>query len=525
VNLIQELLALQESAGHLRDEDLAALGRRLRMPLSEIEAISSYYPRFRRRPRSGRHRLAVCRDLSCKLRGGDDARQSLEALCLRRGDVEFEPRSCLGRCDSAPACSLDGQPMTAEAAHHALDPGALEPAPHSAAPLPRRRIDPYPDASQHYGVLRESLAAGHSSGLCERLERSGLRGMGGAGFPTGRKWALVAKESSTPKYVICNADESEPGSFKDRAILAELPHLVIEGIVLAALAVGAQRGWIFVRHEYAGECEILRSALDDARQAGVLGQGILGSNFDFELDIFVSPGGYILGEETALLEALEGRRGEPRLKPPYPGHSGLHGQPTLINNVETLAQVPTILRSGSAEFKFLSVSGDVERPGVHELPLGSSLRELIALCGGMRDGRPLLAILPGGASTAFLPADAVDTPLDWEALRAAGSALGSGAVVVVGEGADLRGLAANLTAFFSNESCGKCVPCRVGTRKAVELIARDAPGDRALLAELHQTLVDTSLCGLGQVALIPLMSVFERFPDSALAENGKKGDP
>jgi NADH:ubiquinone oxidoreductase subunit F (NADH-binding) len=184
----------------------------------------------------------------------------------------------------------------------------------------------------------------------------------------------------------------------------------------------------------------------------------------------------------------------------------------LINNVETLAQVPYVLRKGSVDFKFLSVSGDVERPGVLELPIGSSLRELIEQCGGMRDARPLLAILPGGASTAFLPADRADTAIDWESLQAAGSALGSGGVVVVGEGADLLELAANLTAFFRNESCGKCVPCRLGTRKAVELIARDAPGDRALLAELHQTLVDTSLCGLGQVALIPLLSVFEHFP-------------
>jgi NADH:ubiquinone oxidoreductase subunit F (NADH-binding)/NADH:ubiquinone oxidoreductase subunit E len=522
VNLIQELLALQESRGHLRDEDLADLGRRLRVPLAEIEAVTSYYPRLRRRPRSGRHRLAVCRDLSCKLRGGDAALETLEATSIRRGDVEFERRSCLGRCDSAPACSLDGEPMTTARARHALDPSAPEPAdPAPGAASPARRIDPYPDPSERYGVLRESLAAGRSTELCERLEGSGLRGMGGAGFPTGRKWALVAGEQATPKYVICNADESEPGSFKDRAILAELPHLVIEGMALAGLAIGASRGWVFLRHEYGREGEILRDALDAAREAGFLGRGILGSRFDFEVEIFVSPGGYILGEETALLEALEGRRGEPRVKPPFPGQVGLHGQPTLINNVETLAQTPYVLRNGSVDFKFFSVSGDVERPSVLELPVGGSLQDLIDSCGGMREGRPLLAALPGGASTAFLSAHSTDIPMDWDSLSAAGSALGSGGVVVVGEGADLLELAANLTAFFRNESCGKCVPCRLGTRKAVTLIERDAAGDRALLRELHETLVETSLCGLGQVALNPLMSVFESF-SSELPEPGRR---
>jgi len=517
VNLIQELLALQESSGYLQDADLEALSRRLRVPLAEIEAVTSYYPRLRRRPHKGRHRLAVCRDLSCKLRGGDAALRDLEALSLRRGDVEFESRSCLGRCDSAPACSLDGKAMTAAHASHALDSDAPESAAPATAPAsPTWRIDPYPDPSQRYGVLREALAAGRSSEICARLEASGLRGMGGAGFPTGRKWTLVAQQQATPKYVICNADESEPGSFKDRAILAELPHLVIEGMALAALAVGARSGWVFLRHEYAPEGRILSEALEEARNAGVLGRGILGSDFDFDVEIFLSPGGYILGEETALLEALEGRRGEPRVKPPFPVQSGLHGQPTLINNVETLAQTPYVLRNGSVDFKFFSVSGDVERPGVLELPLGTPLQALIDGCGGMRDGRPLLAVLPGGASSAFLPADRVDTPLDWEPLREAGSALGSGGVVVVGEvvgeGADLLDLAANLTAFFRNESCGKCVPCRLGTRKAVELIERNGAGDRALLAELHETLVDTSLCGLGQVALVPLMSVLESFP-------------
>ncbi len=246
----------------------------------------------------------------------------------------------------------------------------------------------------------------------------------------------------------------------------------------------------------------------------MLGNSVCGSDLRFDLKIFVSPGGYILGEETALLEALEGRRGEPRNKPPFPGVIGLHGQPTLINNVETLAQVPRILRTGRADLKFFSVSGDVARPGVVEAALGTQLGELIERCGGLRDGQKLLAFLPGGASTGFLPASRADVPLDWEPLREAGSALGAGAVVVVGDGADLLELGGNLTAFFRNESCGKCVPCRVGTEKAVILIERRDEAGLELLPELDEALRETSLCGLGQVALTPVLSILEHFPQA-----------
>jgi NADH:ubiquinone oxidoreductase subunit F (NADH-binding) len=249
-----------------------------------------------------------------------------------------------------------------------------------------------------------------------------------------------------------------------------------------------------------------------------LGSGIFGSDFDFDVEVFVSPGGYILGEETALLEALEGRRGEPRNKPPFPGVRGLHGQPTLINNVETFAQVPRILRTGQAELKLFSVSGDVERPDVVEAPLGTTARQLIARCGGMRDDRELLAFLPGGASTGFLPARHADLPLDWEALQEIGSSLGSAAVLVVGEGADLRELAGNLTAFFRNESCGKCVPCRIGTHQAVGLIESGDAKAASRLRELHETLAATSICGLGQAALNPVLSVLDNFDDSVWSD-------
>jgi NADH:ubiquinone oxidoreductase subunit F (NADH-binding) len=384
-------------------------------------------------------------------------------------------------------------------------------------------LDPYATADEHYGLLREWLDAGtepdRGAAMIERLDSSGLRGMGGAGFPTGRKWKLVRAEPVTPRTVICNADESEPGTFKDRDLLARAPHLVLEGMVLAGLAVGSHDGWVYIRHEYGPERERLQAAIDRARELGVLGDRVLGSDFGFDIQIFVSPGGYVLGEETALLEAMEGRRGEPRNKPPYPGVRGLHGRPTLINNVETFAQVPRALQSGTIGTKLFAVSGDVERPQVVEAPLGTPVSQLIEQCGGMLGGRRLQAFLPGGASTGFLSRDHEHLPLDWEPLREAGSALGSAAVLVVAEGADLLALAGNLTAFFRNESCGKCVPCRIGTEKALQLIEAREPAGLEKLRGLHEAMAATSICGLGQAALIPVLSILDR-PD----EKDGKGD-
>jgi NADH:ubiquinone oxidoreductase subunit F (NADH-binding) len=352
--------------------------------------------------------------------------------------------------------------------------------------------------------------------------------MGGAGFPTGRKWQLVATETADSKYVICNADESEPGSFKDRVLLSTVPHLVIEGMVLAGLTVGADRGILFLRHEYSLEQQVLAAALQTAAARGILGENVAGSGRSFEIEIFVSPGGYILGEETALLEALEDRRGEPRNKPPYPGQHGLFGQPTLINNVETLALAVPIIHHGSTWWsdqgrpgfdglKFVSISGDVVEPGVYELPVGTTVAELIERAGGMAGGRSVKAFLPGGASSRFLPADRLDTPLDFDTIAAAGSMLGSGAVVVVAEGRNLFELATGLVRFFRNESCGKCVPCRIGSHRAVgllESVAAGSAGPDVLeeLTPLGDTLEQTSLCGLGQVALAPILSMLEHFP-------------
>jgi formate dehydrogenase/NADH-quinone oxidoreductase subunit F len=518
MNLIDELVALQKQHGYLREADLRELAARTRAPLHEIQGLCSFYPHFRREP-PARFEVRACRDLACHLRDSGEALRELEARCATRDDAHFEAVSCLGRCDAAPACSINDIPMTASQADECLDHPDRSP-PSSAGATGRRfELDPHETREDHYAVLREWLDAGRdrsrAAALIERLERSGLRGMGGAGFPTGRKWKLVAAEAATPRYVICNADESEPGTFKDRVLLAEAPHLIVEGLVLAGLAVGSHEGWVYIRHEYAPEREILTQEIDRARQMGVLGDDVLGSGFAFELNLFVSPGGYVLGEETALLEAMEGRRGEPRNKPPYPGVRGLYGKPTLINNVETFAQVPRALRSGEVATKLFAVSGDVERPAVIEAPLGTSVSQLIERCGGVRGNRQLKAFLPGGASTGFLSADQARLPLDWDSLRDAGSALGSAAVLVVGEGADLLDVAENLTAFFRNESCGKCVPCRIGTEKALKIIEARAPEGLAGLHALHEAMAATSICGLGQAALIPITSILDRFEDPA----------
>jgi NADH:ubiquinone oxidoreductase subunit F (NADH-binding) len=472
----------------------------------------------------------VCRDLACALSGGAEALGALRAALAGRDDVEVVEVSCPGRCDRAPAAVVADRVFRTtapDAVDRALGRGDAADA--GAEPADADRFGAaavYDSAADRYGALRRALVRDPAE-LVRALEAAGLRGMGGAAFPTGRKWALVAAEPATPRYVVCNADESEPGTFKDREILHDLPHLVIEGMVLAALAVGAERGFVFIRHEYAPERGRLEAALREARALGALGDDVFGSGRAFEVEVFVSPGGYILGEETALLECMEGRRGEPRNKPPYPGTAGLFGQPTLINNVETFAHATAIAWHGAewwrgrgirgfAGQKFISVSGDVDRPGVHCVPFGTTFAELLERCGGMQEGRALAAFAPGGASSRFLGPDALETAIDFDAVAEAGSMLGSGAVIYVGEGHDLLEVGLSVTRFFRNESCGKCVPCRIGTEKAVALVEEAGGIDPALhtrLEGLHETLARTSLCGLGQVALAPLLSLAERFPD------------
>lgn len=529
MRLLRTLMALQESQGAVSDEALRELSRAENVPLYRLEGLRSFYPVFREEP-GAPVQVHVCRDVVCRMAGGASHCSEVREALSNREDVEVVEVSCLGQCDHAPAAAINDKPVEGSPEDirdyvTGARPMPEEPTTPSRASWPG---DPYEGPGEHYGILRELVAGGNPDDVIQALKDSGLRGLGGAAFPTGMKWDFTRRAAGDEKYVICNADESEPGTFKDRVVLEEQAHLVVEGMIIGAWVLGnAREGIVYLRHEYGRGEHALEAAIKEAYSKGALGQNIFGSDFSFDLEVFISPGGYIMGEETALLEALEDKRGEPRNKPPFPTNVGLNGKPTLMNNVETFSVVPAIVRrgaqwwidQGAGEFKglkYVSVSGDVTNPGVHCVPWGSTAREVLELCGGLKDGQGLKAFSPGGASTAFLPADKLDTPLDWDTMQEAGSALGTGAMVFVGEHRDLLDVTLSQVRFFRNESCGKCVPCRVGSSKAVEIVERMQNGgaltDYVSLSELHQTLAKTSICGLGQVALLPLVDALEKFP-------------
>jgi formate dehydrogenase beta subunit len=533
-SLIPALNAIQERVGWLPREELVALSRDVRRPLYEIEGLVSFYPHFRTDPPK-KAELRVCHDLSCWLRGADERIAAITERYGSDADVEVIEGSCLGRCDIAPAGTVNEAPVPLDevdaAVAAALETGrgpvgaAPQPAAGSAARWPN---DPYPAPEDRYAVLRDVLAGRlDTAGIIVALKDARLRGMGGAGFPAGRKWDLVAAQQTTPKYVICNADESEPGTFKDREILATQPHLVLEGMLLGMLAVGAEEGWVFIRHEYGPEEQVIRREIEHLRETGLVGPDAGRSGRRLSVEVFTSPGGYILGEESALLECMEGHRGEPRNKPPFPGTYGLHGKPTLMNSVETFAHVPVIVARGApwwqaqgrgdhAGLKFFAVSGHVERPGVYCVPMGTTARELLDLAGGVAGGQRLGAIQPGGASSNFIGPGRLDVELDFGTLQEAGSMLGSGAMVVMTERTDLLAAAVNVLRFFRDESCGKCVPCRVGSAKAHVILdgllgaggGFGAPAQvDGEVRDLDEVMRRASICGLGQVALGPVMSV------------------
>ena len=520
-SLIPKLTDIQREHGWLPREELVKLSRDERRPLYEIEGVISFYPHFRTElPR--KVELTVCQDLSCWLHGGEERIAEIRDRYGHDVEVELHEVSCLGRCDIAPAVAVNERPAPAAEAEKLVEEARSGPLQAAGVRLSsdRRPNDPYEPDARDYRLLRAVLE-GERAGeqIVSELNESGLRGMGGAGFPTGKKWDLVANQEARPKYAICNADESEPGTFKDRQIMAEQPHLVLEGMLIGMAVTGANKGWVFIRHEYGPEEHVLREEIERLRGMGVL------DGTELELDVFVSPGGYILGEESALIECMEGHRGEPRNKPPFPGIYGLWGKPTLMNSVETFAHVPVIVERGAewwkdqgvhdgTGLKFFAVSGHIERPDVYCVPMGTTARELIELAGGVSDGGELLAFQPGGASSNFLGPDDLDVPLDFGPLQEAGSMLGSGALTVIAEGTDLLAAGTNVLRFFRNESCGKCVPCRVGSHKAHEMLTEavasgNGPADLTdRLTELEATLRLTSICGLGQVALGPVMSVF-----------------
>src|SRR5215213_3654278 len=525
-SLIPALNAIQRRCGWLPRDELVSLSREVRRPLYEIEGLISFYPHFRTtEPKTVQ--VAVCHDLTCWLHGSDDRIAEAKARYGDDVEVELVEVSCLGRCDIAPAAAVDERPLGFADVDKAVEDarGATHGEAHAKRGQEPRPNDPYAAGEERYRVLRRALTGDLGvDAMLATLKESELRGMGGAGFPTGQKWEIVAAQEPTPKYTVCNADESEPGTFKDRQILAEQPHLVLEGMLLGMLVTGCEEGWIFIRHEYAPEEDVLRAEIAALRSEGLLGDDVLGSGRRLQVEIFTSPGGYILGEESALLECMEGHRGEPRNKPPFPAIYGLWGKPTLMNSVETFADIPIIVErgadwwksqgvNGATGLKFFAVSGHVERPAVYCVKAGATTRDLIELAGGVTEGREVRAFQPGGASSNFLGPEHLDVPLDWKPLQEAGSMLGSGALTVVAEGTNLLAAGTNVLRFFRNESCGKCVPCRVGSNKALTILTdlleqgKDVGDVPQEILTLEETLRMTSICGLGQVALGPLLSV------------------
>jgi len=536
--IFDDLRAIQLRHGFLPRAELESLSSRTQTPLYQIHSVASFYPHFHLAP-PARAEVRVCADMSCHLNGACELRADLERRfsSTKRGDVEIRDVSCLGRCDHAPAIAVNDHifaDVTADRTESLVRAAIRGEEIHNGHPQQARvacASDPYSE-TEKYGALRTAIATKNWDALLALLKETELRGMGGAGFPTSLKWDLVRKQPDPEKYIVCNADESEPGTIKDRFIMTHLPHLLVEGMILAGLATGAKQGILYIRHEYHLQEEILGEEIRRCYTAGLLGKNILGSGLEFELRVFVSPGGYICGEESALIEAIEGHRAEPRNKPPFPGVVGLWQRPTVINNVETFINVPQILargvewykaagRNGSRGFKFVGVSGHAARPGVFEVPLGITMREVLFDCaGGVRGGRALKAFAPSGPSSGYLPASMADVWLDFKSLAEVGSMLGSGAIVVCDDTTCMLDMALNAVRFYRNESCGKCVPCRVGSQKMVDLLVRWTQGGLSeaqyrahldLVGELSQAMSLTSICGLGQIVPAPIQSVLKHF--------------
>jgi formate dehydrogenase beta subunit len=532
--IFDDLRAIQQQYGYLPGDQLEALSKRINLPLYRIHGVADFYPHFHLKP-PPKVNLRVCTDMTCHLRGAEALRVGLKQRFqgMSESDVTIGEVSCLGQCDGACAVSINDHiyrgvtPAQAEALVITALGGSDLPHMPAHGTAGNLGSDPYKN-SEKYGALREAVKTKDWDGIIAKLKTAGLPGLGGAGFLTGSKWELVRKAQGPEKYVVCNADESEPGTIKDRFILQFLPNLVIEGMMLAGLVTGAQQGILYIRHEYEIQEHILQKEIERCYAEGLLGKNILGSDLTFDLEIFVSPGGYICGEESALIEAIEGKRAEPRNKPPFPVTSGVFNKPTALNNVETFANVPQILmngvdwyksqgRGGAAGLKFVGISGDVNNPGVFEIPMGLPMSEVIFnLAGGIVDGKKLKAFAPSGPSSGYLPASFQDIPLDFKSLAAVGSMLGSGAIVICSEGRCMLDMALNSVKFFRNESCGKCVPCRMGSQKMVDILTgwthgKGSASDMTLIHELTEALKLASICGLGQFAHAPLSSVMEHF--------------
>jgi NADH-quinone oxidoreductase subunit F len=583
--LLPALQALQLRVGWISEGGLNHVCERLNIPPAEAWSVATFYAQLATSPRP-RRVVHVCDDVACRARGAKALCERLERelgpalphaapsdhdVIAERGPAWMHS-PCLGLCDDAPAAlvveagakpleSLQGH-VSAESIRLLVQGGVPAADASGAIALPQRgdaslsllarvgvsdptSLDAY-RSTGGYAALARAFELG-AEGVNLEVTRSGLVGRGGAAFPTGRKWDAVRQQKATPHYLVCNADESEPGTFKDRVLLCGDPFAIVESMTIAAFATGCTKGFLYVRAEYPLAHERMQHAIDMARAAGLLGAGIGGRDFSFDIEIRRGSGAYICGEETALFESIEGYRGEPRSKPPFPVEQGLFGKPTVVNNVETLANVLPIILKGSEAFaqvgtkhsagtRLFCLSGNVQKPGVYEVPFGTTLRELLAQAGGLHPDRRLQAILMGGAAGTFLRADEIDLPLTMEDARAANTTLGSGVVVVFDDTADVMDAVLRIAAFFRDESCGQCVPCRVGTVRQEEALHRLASGcargsvrdELVLISEVGQGMRDASICGLGQTAYAVVESAIQRlglFGDKAAAAPAAAAPP
>ena len=512
--LIEFLHLIQDTYGHLSASHLRALAEEMRLSMSEIWEVATFYAHFDplRETDTAPPNLTirVCDSLSCELAGSEALIQALEnGMDPARVRVLRAP--CMGRCDTAPVLELGhnhidhATPAKVEAAIAARDTHAKIP-----------NYETYDDysAAGGYSTLNALRTDGDWEDIQERVLSSGLRGLGGAGFPSGKKWGFV-RANAGPRYLAVNGDEGEPGTFKDRFYLERTPHLFLEGMLIAAWAVEAETCFIYMRDEYPAVLEILRREITALEEAGMVTPGYI--------DLRRGAGAYICGEESAMIESIEGKRGLPRHRPPFVAQVGIHGRPTLVHNVETLHWVARICRegpellsavehNGRKGLRSYSVSGRVAQPGVYLLPAGSTISDIIAAAGGMADGHVFKAYQPGGPSSGLLPASINDVPLDFDTLQPLGSFIGSAAVVVLSDQDSARAAALNMLKFFEAESCGQCTPCRVGCEKAVKLMQADR-WDQHLLEELSQSMVDASICALGQAAPNPIRLTMKHFPE------------
>ncbi|HTJ22760.1 MAG TPA: NAD(P)H-dependent oxidoreductase subunit E [Gemmatimonadaceae bacterium] len=589
--LLPALRALQERVGWISETGLEYVCARLGVPPADAWGVATFYALLSTTPRAPRV-LHVCDDIACRCKGAAELTEQLERTIgpahahgpngdhtVVAGDEIVWMRSpCLGYCDHAPAAYfqeagaapreellgdltadeavviLRGSArremrLTGEYKVSAPEPWTAEMTetltlrlPQDEEPRPGRQANPLLHrlgvvdptniaayrASGGFEALRRAIEIGQDAVIREVID-SKLMGRGGAAFPTGKKWEAVARQSARPHYLVCNADESEPGTFKDRVLLEGDPFAIVEAMTIAGFATGCERGFLYVRGEYPLGTARMQHAIDEARTHGFLGANILGRGARFDIEIRRGAGAYICGEETAIFNSIEGYRGEPRNKPPFPVQAGLFGLPTVVNNVETLANIPSIVLEGGAAFaavgteqstgtKLFCVSGNVAKPGVYEVKFGKTLRELLEMAGGVANGRALQAVLLGGAAGIFVGPNELDIPLTFEGARAAKATLGSGVILAFDDRVDMSQILLRIASFFRDESCGQCVPCRVGTVRQEEALYRIASGkalggvgqEVALLDEVGLAMKDASICGLGQTAYSAIESAIHR---------------